>query len=65
MNKTTDELVAIILNGIGGQQKSMARWALHELAERAEREVQRETVLGDCRHGIDLDQAFCPHGCRV
>lgn len=22
-------------------------------------------VLGRCAHGIDLDQEFCPQGCRV
>jgi len=23
------------------------------------------TVLGHCPHGVDLDRAFCPQGCRV
>lgn len=24
-----------------------------------------DVVLGQCVHGVDLDRAFCPQGCRV
>jgi len=37
-------------------------WAYADMLRKRERE---DAVLGCCPHGIDLDRAFCPHGCRV
>lgn len=36
-----------------------------ELRKRERENADRLVVLGQCRHGFDLDREFCPHGCRV
>lgn len=58
----------------GDDWKKRAPTSVHQKTEAQLRAVVNEfteddsppyTVLGSCRHGVDLDREFCPKGCRV
>lgn len=42
-----------------------ARATQPEIFATAEPILGADAVLGHCPHDVDLDHAFCPHGCRV